>query len=141
MGQSVSAIVKGLDGQDEKKKEAQDALNAMVTIAKDKQMIHSQSVFSNAIDAKLLPIHYVVTKIQQINCGVSKNTDGLKTSIADSVKNFVKGEIVCTLFHASNRSSVFPLRAENSHFEGISANKKEISKLTIGEGRRSRSHC
>lgn len=141
MGQSVSGVIQAVDNQDEKKKAAQDALNAMATIAKDKQVIHYQSVISDAMDAKRLPIRHVITNFTRMHCGVSKDAAGLKANVGEALKNFAKGEMVCTLFHASNRSPACPLRAESSHFEGISANKKEISKLTIGKGRRSRSHC
>jgi hypothetical protein len=97
MGQEISVVIDAVDAidhQEEKKKQAQDALNALVTVAKDKAIIHYQTVISNARDAKLLPIHHVVTTMQQTYCGISKNPAGLKQSIGNAVKNFVKGEIV-----------------------------------------------
>lgn len=95
MGQTVSAAIAAVDNDADKKKQAQDALNALVTVAKDKEILHYQSVVSNALDARLLPIHHVVTKMQRTYCGVSKDPSGLKASIGSAVKNFVKGEIVC----------------------------------------------
>ena len=94
MGQTISAAIKAVENNNDKKQEAQDALNALVTVAKDKEILHYQSVVSNAMDARLLPIHHVVTKMQRTYCGVSKDPAGLKSSIGNAVKNFVKGEIV-----------------------------------------------
>lgn len=139
MGQTVSAILKSVDDQDEKKKQAEDALNALVTVANDKQIIHYQSVVSNAMDAKLLPIHHVVTKMQRINCGVSKDPSGLKKSIGDAVKNFVKGEIVrlkSLHFLACSHSLLGARRLET--LEQI-LDKKTF--LMIEIGRWSGSHC
>ena len=62
------------------------------------------------MDAKLLPIHHVVTKMQRINCGVSKDASGLEKNVGDGVKNVVKGEIVRTVFHAPNRSLAYSPR-------------------------------
>ena len=98
MGQAISSLINGLDNQEEKKKEAEDALNSLMTMAEDKATIHYANVINDALDAKLLPVHKVITKMQQINCGVSKSSDGLKTNIESSIKNFVKGEIVCTSY-------------------------------------------
>jgi hypothetical protein len=128
MGQSVSAIIKSVDGQDEKKKEAQDALNALMTVAKDKEVIHYQKVITDALDAKLLPIHRVVTRMQKVYCGVSKDPSGLKSSIGDAVKNFVKGEIVDGL-------AAIASEALDTLMGSVAANSSEFSSYTITVGK------
>jgi hypothetical protein len=94
MGNAISSIFNSVDNQEEKKKEANDALNALMVMAEDKARLHYESVVNNALDAKLVPVHKVITKIKSINCGVSKNADGLKKNLGDTIGNFVHGQIV-----------------------------------------------
>jgi hypothetical protein len=94
MGNAISSIFKSVDNQDEKKKEANDALNALMVMAEDKARLHYESVINNALDAKLVPVHKVITRIKSINCGVSKNTEGLKKNLGDTIGNFVHGQVV-----------------------------------------------
>ncbi|KAN0072623.1 hypothetical protein V8E54_009552 [Elaphomyces granulatus] len=131
MGQEISVVIDAVDAidhQEEKKKQAQDALNALVTVAKDKAIIHYQTVISNARDAKLLPIHHVVTTMQQTYCGISKNPAGLKQSIGNAVKNFVKGEIVDGL-------AAIASEALDTLMGSVISNSSEYSNYTITVGK------
>jgi hypothetical protein len=94
MGNAISSIFNSVDNQDEKKKEANDALNALMVMAEDKARLHYESVVNNALDAKLVPVHKVITKIKSINCGVSKDAEGLKKNLGDTIGKFVHGQVV-----------------------------------------------
>ena len=107
MGNTIGKVLADVDNQPENKKEAQDALNSLQVMGKDKATIHYQSVVSDAMDAKLLPVHKVITKMQMIQCGVSKNPDTLKQNIKSSISNFVKGEIV----YQPQYSNAMPLKS------------------------------
>ncbi|ORY17164.1 hypothetical protein BCR34DRAFT_449133, partial [Clohesyomyces aquaticus] len=111
----------------EKKKEAQDALNALVVMAEDKAHIHYQSVINDALDAKLVPVHKVITKMQQINCGVSKDATGLKQNIEGSIKNFVKGQIVDGLVAIASQ-------ALDTLMGNVSGNRSEFTSYAITVG-------
>ncbi|KAH0559935.1 hypothetical protein GP486_003541 [Trichoglossum hirsutum] len=80
------------------------------------------------MDTKLLPIHHVVTKMQRIHCGVSKDPSGLKKNIGDAVKDFVKGEIVDGLAAIANE-------ALDVLMGNVSANSSELSNYTITVGK------
>nr|POF19956.1 hypothetical protein CFP56_52205 [Quercus suber] len=103
MGQAISSILESFDNQEEKKKEANDALNALMTMAEDKAKLHYQEVISSALDAKKVPVRKVIVRLSNIHCGVSKNADGLKDTLSGTIRNFVKGEIASPLLvHLTN---------------------------------------
>lgn len=101
MGQAVSELIKAIDGdkQEEKRRQAEDALNALKLLAEAKAHEHYSHVISDAEDAKLLPVSQVTNKVTEMYCGFSQHTDQLESSIKDSLSSFVKGDIVSVLDH------------------------------------------
>jgi hypothetical protein len=97
MGNSVSSVIKSVDSQEEKEKEANDALNVLMCMAEDKEKLHYASIVNNALDAKVVPVHKVITKVKSINCGVSKDTEALKKSLGAIIGNAVHGQIVSSM--------------------------------------------
>ncbi|TFY66384.1 hypothetical protein EVG20_g4706 [Dentipellis fragilis] len=93
MGQSISEIVSGLEGKDQQEKEANDALNALMQVATDRQTLFYEHISSPAFDPGLVPMHKVIYKYQNIQCSVGQNPDGITKEITDTMGNFIDGDV------------------------------------------------
>lgn len=92
MGQSASQIEEQAQAKAaEDQKQAQDALNALSTIAKLKKDAFFEMIKSKGDDDEV-KIDKVIIKEGDMKCSVTKNSDDLKKGINDIVGSFCKGD-------------------------------------------------
>lgn len=96
MGQSVSSVIRAVPGVPchEKRREAEDVLNAMVAVAEDKARIHQKKVANCPIDGSVLPVEKVLGKLYMIHCGIEKDAKRVKEVMRECLGERVKGDVV-----------------------------------------------
>jgi|SRR5690242_15901398 len=96
MGAAISKFIEGIENQDEKKKTANDALNALKLLCDVKAKAFFDEIVSDTASAgaKLLPVDKVTAKDHQTYCNFSKDAQKTGDEINNAIGSFVKGEIV-----------------------------------------------
>jgi hypothetical protein len=96
MGAAISKFIETVEGQDEKKKTANDALNSLKALCDVKAKAFFDEIVSDTASAgaKLLPVDKVTAKDHQTYCNFSKDAKDTANEINNAIGSFVKGEIV-----------------------------------------------
>ncbi|EGO00527.1 hypothetical protein SERLA73DRAFT_133450 [Serpula lacrymans var. lacrymans S7.3] len=114
MGQALAVVkaVQSFDDKSEGEKEANDALNCLVTLAQNRLDRFYRRITSPQYDPKTIPISKVLYRYQFFRCGVDKNTASVKEAITcmfylsslykrlanlieASLGDFATGDVVC----------------------------------------------
>ncbi|KLO12265.1 hypothetical protein SCHPADRAFT_929347 [Schizopora paradoxa] len=125
MGSTLSSIV-GTQSQSENQKEAQDALNSLVLIARNRQDMFYDHITSPNFDPKTIPINKILHKQQYFRCGVARGAS-VVDDIKDSLSAFVNGDTANGLNKIAN--SCF-----NALFGTYSANQSQKTVYAITTG-------
>ncbi|TFY71359.1 hypothetical protein EVG20_g1660 [Dentipellis fragilis] len=93
MGSTISSIMEGVAGDDQKEKQANDALNVLMQVATNRQTLFYDHIRSPEFDPGLVPMSKVIYKYQSIHCSVTSNADDISKSITDSLGDFIDGDV------------------------------------------------
>jgi hypothetical protein len=102
MGVAVSKFIEEVEGQDEKKKTANDALNALKVLCDVKAKAFFDEIVSDTASAgaKLLPVNKVTAKDHSTYCNFKKDAESTSNEINSAIGSFIKGEVVSIVcFH------------------------------------------
>jgi hypothetical protein len=94
MGNQLTKFINDLDGQEVKKQEAMDALEALKDACDANIKLHYMNVVSDAMDTKILPVHKVINKDYGTYCSYAKNSDKLPKELNSAIGYFVKGDVM-----------------------------------------------
>lgn len=96
MGAAISTFIEGVENQDEKKKMANDALNALKLLCDVKAKAFFDEIVSDTASAgaKLLPVDTVTAKDHQTYCNFSRDAQKTGDEVNNAIGYYVKGEIV-----------------------------------------------
>ncbi|KAJ7020834.1 hypothetical protein C8F04DRAFT_1274446 [Mycena alexandri] len=91
MGSAISSIVD--KQQADMKAQAQDQLNALLTMA-DLKYQNFIATVQNIDDHTLIPIDKIIIKDHTVSAGVTSDSSNLKNAISGAVKDFAKGDVL-----------------------------------------------
>jgi DNA anti-recombination protein RmuC len=100
MGSSISSVIE--QQQEAMKAQAQDQLQALLTMATVKQNIFLKTL-KDSTDNTLIPVDKILEQGHSVQAGVSSDASNLKNAITGAINDFAKGDIL------DGKSSVFPL--------------------------------
>ncbi|KAI0838654.1 hypothetical protein F5Y06DRAFT_296269 [Hypoxylon sp. FL0890] len=93
MGQTVSSLIENLQQDAEKEKKANDALNALVEMAKLQQERFSMTVQNNIGNQKLIPVDVIIAQDGILQATMSSEVTGVGEIISNSFSAFASGDV------------------------------------------------
>ncbi|OTA84037.1 hypothetical protein M434DRAFT_174882 [Hypoxylon sp. CO27-5] len=93
MGQTVSSLIENLQQDSEKEKKANDALNALVEMAKLQQERFSLTVQNNIGNQKLIPVDVIISQESILQATTSSQVTGVGDIISTLFSAFASGDV------------------------------------------------
>ncbi|KAI1418638.1 hypothetical protein F5Y13DRAFT_196426 [Hypoxylon sp. FL1857] len=93
MGQTVSSLIENLQQDSEKEKKANDALNALVEMAKLQQERFSLTVQNNIGNQKLIPVDVIISQENILQATTSSQVTGVGELISTLFSAFASGDV------------------------------------------------
>ncbi|OTA70221.1 hypothetical protein K449DRAFT_320464, partial [Hypoxylon sp. EC38] len=93
MGQTVSSLIENLQQDSEKEKKANDALNALVEMAKLQQERFSLTVQNNIGNQKLIPVDVIISQESILQATTSSQVTGVSDIISTLFSAFASGDV------------------------------------------------
>jgi hypothetical protein len=93
MGQSISSMIKSVDGGDQSAQDTKDTLNALYALGASRMdAAYSQAMVDS--DSKYAPISKLILRRQQVVCKASTDLSGITQGIKDSIGDLMSGQIL-----------------------------------------------
>ncbi|KAI1140374.1 hypothetical protein F5Y05DRAFT_315467 [Hypoxylon sp. FL0543] len=93
MGQTISSLIENLQQDSEKEKKANDALNALVEMAKLQQERFSLTVQNNIGNQKLIPVDVIIAQDGVLQATTSSEVTGVGEVISNLFSAFASGDV------------------------------------------------